>query len=72
MANKESEGNATHANANGPGNEVKKIKQNRIRIDRTKLDHFIDFANQPHYYQDVAFGTRKIKLDSGSKLTMLM
>ena len=38
-----------HANANGPGNEVKKIKQNRIRIDRTKLDHFIDFANQPHY-----------------------
>ena len=59
-----------HANANGPGNEVKKIKQNRIRIDRTKLDHFIDFANQPHYYQDVAFGTRNIKLDSGSKLTI--
>ena len=58
------------AKANGPGNEVKKIKGNRIRIDRTKLDHFIDFANQPHYYQDVVFGTRKIKLDSGSTLTM--
>jgi uncharacterized protein YkvS len=59
-----------HANVNGPGNEVEKIKQNRIRIDRTKLDHFIDFANRPYFYQDVAFGTRELKLDSGSKLTM--
>ncbi|CAB3999109.1 Retrovirus-related Pol poly [Paramuricea clavata] len=59
-----------HANLNGPGEKVEKIKQNRIRIDRTKLDHFIDFANRPYFYQDVAFGTRKLKLDSGSKLTI--
>lgn len=59
-----------HAKVKGPGKEVEKIKQNRIRVDRTKLDHFIDFANRPYFYQDVAFGTRKLKLDSGSKLTM--
>lgn len=58
-----------HAEVKGPGKEVEKIKQNRIRVDRTKLDHFIDFANRLYFYQDVAFGTRKLKLDSGSELT---
>ena len=59
-----------HANVNGPGIQVEKVKHNRIRIDRTKLDHFIDFANRPYFYQDVAFGMRTIQLDSGTKLTM--
>ena len=35
-----------------------------------KVDHFIDFINRPYFYQDVAYGTRVLKLDSGEKLTM--
>ena len=59
-----------YATVNGPGNYVEKSKRNRIRINRKKLHHFIEFANQPHFYQDGAFGTRELKLDSGEKLTM--
>ncbi len=35
-----------------------------------KVDHFIEFTNRPYFYHDVAYGTRKITLDSGSKITM--
>lgn len=59
-----------HARNNGPGNLPEKTKQHRIRLDMSKVDHFIEFANRPYFYQDVAFGTRKLKLDSGSTLTM--
>ena len=59
-----------HAQQSGPGNIIETQKHSRIRIDRTKLDHFIAFANRPYFYQDVAYGTRKLKLDSGQTLTM--
>ena len=35
-----------------------------------KVDHFIDFVNRPYFYQDVAYGTRLIKLETGEKLAM--
>ena len=35
-----------------------------------KLDHFIDFINRSHFYQDVAFGTRVFKLENGEELQM--
>ena len=35
-----------------------------------KVDHFIDFVNRPYFYQDVAYGTRVIKLETGEKLAM--
>ena len=61
-------GTSAYVSLSGCNDDVS--RQNRIRIDRTKLDHFIDFANRPYFYQDVAFGTRKLKFDSGSKLAM--
>ena len=35
-----------------------------------KVDHFVDFVNRPCFYQDVAYGTREIKLETGEKLAM--
>lgn len=34
------------------------------------MDHFLDFINRPYFYQDVAYGTRTLKMDSGAKLKM--
>ena len=35
-----------------------------------KVDHFIDFTNRPYYHQHVAFGTRRLKLESGETIEM--
>ena len=35
-----------------------------------KVNHFLDFINRPYFYQDVAYGTRTIKISSGEKLIM--
>ena len=48
----------------GPGKPVHKGIQHR------KLDHFIDFINRPYFYQDVSYGTRKLKLDNGETITI--
>ena len=61
-----------HAQQSGPGNVIEIQKHSRVRIDRTKLDHFIDFANRPYFYQDVAYGTIKLKLDSGQCPTLFV
>ena len=34
------------------------------------MDHFLEFTSRPYFYQDVAFGSRKFKLDSGEELVM--
>ena len=39
-----------------------------MRLDPAKTDHFLAFITQPSYLQDVAFGTKTLKLDSGEKL----
>lgn len=36
-------------------------KYHRVRIDMSKLDHFIKFINRPHAYQDVSCGTKVLK-----------
>ena len=59
-----------HATSVGPGMVIEKINHHRIRIDIKKLDHFLDFIDRPYFYQDVSFGTRKLKLYSGEQLTM--
>lgn len=59
-----------HAKERGPGLLVEKSKFHRVRLPRVKLDHFIDFVNRPYFYQDVAFGTRKLVLSSGEKIEM--
>lgn len=35
-----------------------------MRLDVNKLEHFLDFINRPYFYQVMALGTRKLKLES--------
>ena len=60
-----------HSKEKGPGILQEKTVQHRIRLPMAKVDHFIDFVNRPYFYQDVAYGTRVIKLATGEKLAML-
>ena len=39
-----------------------------VRIDMSKLDHFIEFINHPYFYQDVSYGTKVLRLDSGETM----
>ncbi|KAK3751919.1 hypothetical protein QZH41_007935 [Actinostola sp. cb2023] len=59
-----------HAKKNGPGVEVSKTKRHRISLEMSKVDHFIAFVNRPYFHQDVAFGMRKLKLESGEVIEM--
>ena len=43
---------------------VEKISRHRIRRQQRQLDHFLEFTVRPYYYQDVAYCTRTIKLES--------
>lgn len=58
------------ARVNGPGVQPEKETQHRVRIDMVKLDHFLSFVDRPYFYQDVAYGERTLKLESGERLTM--
>ena len=33
-----------------------------------KVDHFINYISRPDLLQDVAFGTKTLKLDSGERI----
>ena len=59
-----------HARECGPGLAVEKSTSHRVRLNKVQVDHFIDFINRPYFYQDVAYGTRTLKMDSGAKLKM--
>lgn len=59
-----------HARRNGPGVAVIKPKTHWISLDMVKVDHFVDFVNRPYFHQDVAFGMRKLKLESGETIEM--
>lgn len=45
----------------------KELYSDRAGLDLGKFDHFLEFANRPYFYQDVAYGSRILKLDSGEK-----
>jgi len=59
-----------HAKHVGVGFKVDKMPHHRVRINPVKLNHFLSFVDQPYFYQDVAYGTRTLKLDSGERLVM--
>ena len=59
-----------HAKEKGPGLPQEKTFHHRIRLPMAKVDHLPDFINKPYFYQDAAYGTRVIKLETGEKLTM--
>ena len=59
-----------HARVHGPGAPLEKPLQHRIRLDMKKCDHFLEFVNRPYFHQDVSYGIRTLRLDSGDKLVM--
>ena len=48
-----------------PGQPIDPPRITRCRLDAVKVDHFLDFLSSPSFLQDVAYGTRTLKLESG-------
>jgi len=59
-----------YATEAGKGQPLPKIPSFRTRIDHEKVDHFLEYISRPEFVQDVAFGTKTLKLDSGEKIIM--
>ena len=59
-----------HARSLGPGSVPEQKIHRRVRIDISKVDHFIEFTNRPYFYQDVSLGTKSLKLHSGETIEM--
>ncbi|XP_038045558.1 uncharacterized protein LOC119720097 [Patiria miniata] len=57
-----------HAKESGGGQPVELEPITRSRLQKTKVDHFIQFISRPEFVQDVAFGTRRLKLTQGEKI----
>lgn len=57
-----------HATEAGKGQPLPEIPSFRTRIEHEKVDHFIEYISRPEFVQDVAFGTKTLKLDSGEKI----
>ena len=58
---------SSHTNQGTP---VEMTKKHRIYLNKAKIHHFVEFSNRPYFYQDVSYGTRVLKLQSGERLTM--
>ena len=56
-----------HAVEEGPGQQVLPTPIRRKRLDPAKTSHFVSFIARPNFLQDVAYGTKELKLDSGEK-----
>ena len=58
------------AKSEGPGVPIEKIPRHRIHIQQRQLDHFLEFTMRPYYFQDVAYGTHTIELESVEEFVM--
>ena len=56
-----------HAFKKKPGQPIEPPKLQRTRVDPPKVDHFLDFISSPSFLQDVAYGTRNLKLSTVEK-----
>ena len=56
-----------HAAKEGPGHRVVPTPIKRTLLDPVKTSHFIKFIARPNFLQDVAYGSKELKLDSGEK-----
>ena len=54
----------------GPGVIPTKEAFTRNRLNMSKVEHFIDFLIYNGYFQDVAYGTTKLKFDSGQVIVI--
>ena len=57
-----------HAAEEGPGQPVVSEPIKRTRLDPVKTNHFVNFVASANFIQDVAYGTKELKLDSGEKI----
>ena len=57
-----------HAITTGRGQPPEDKVIHRTRIEPAKVDHFIDYISRPQFLQDVAFGTKTLRLDSGQRI----
>ena len=59
-----------HTTQVGAGMPAEEKTIHRTRLQPAQTDHFHDFISQPAYLQGVAFGTRTLKLEDGSKIVI--
>ena len=57
-----------HAQEHGPGEPIVKEQIFRCRLDMEKVEEFVCFISWSTFLQDVAFGTKTLKLHSGESL----
>ena len=54
----------------GPGTIPEIKKKHLVRLHMGKVDHFVDFINRPHFYQDVSYGNKVFTLNNGDRIEM--
>ena len=59
-----------HLISYGRGQPLPAIPKDCVSVTLPKIDHFIGFISSPHFVQDVAHGTRTLKLSSGETISM--
>ena len=59
-----------HLISYGRGQPLPAVPKYRVSVTLPKIDHFIGFISSPHFVQDVAHGTRTLKLSSGETISM--
>lgn len=57
-----------HALVTSPGQFIGPPVLHQCRLHPVKVDHFLDFIASPTFLQDVAYGTKTLKLSSGQKI----
>ena len=59
-----------HLISYGRGQPLPPIPKYHVSVTLPKIDHFTGFISSPHFVQDVAHGTRTLKLSSGETISM--
>jgi len=57
-----------HAFRTSPGHIIEPPVLQRCRRDPVKVDHFLDFISSPSFLQDVAYGTKTLRLSDGETI----
>ena len=57
-----------HATETGKGQPILEKLIYRARIENERVDHFLDYISRSELLQDVAFGSKTLKLDSGERV----
>ena len=57
-----------HAFLTSPGQIIQPPVLQRCRLDPVRVDHFLDFISSPSFLQDVAYGTKTLKLSDGQTI----